>query len=235
MCVQLAALYYLKHARALAATAQGKRATGSGPLSGRIPNASAAAMNDVLVLFAVLLGMWSRVALYCIVAMMMQAVCQRLGLPLSWNVCFAVQSGTPLQLLAATAAWEGSVVGRVVLLLLACRVHVDLEHCRWLSVACVCCLPGSNSLGGLIAAAAAYYDPAFPKKARLSADSVKDSKAKPARPQSADGNASPTIRKVDFEHNLRRKLEAKAKTDPQYVDHGINNVMEEVFAEQKND
>ena len=50
-------------------------------------------------------------------------------------------------------------------MLLVCQWHVQLKHCKCISVFCVLALPGSGCLGGLLAAAMAYEHPAFPNPA----------------------------------------------------------------------
>jgi hypothetical protein len=156
-------LFYLNHVRSQAATAQGKNTTGhrtvaAGTLDGTLA--------IVLAIFAVLTHLCIRILVHCLRCMCGWCIAHVFALPLTWNVCVAVTTGMPLQVLAGATALEGSTVGMVLLLLWACGMHLPRQQCRCFSAACVAFLPGSASLAGIVAIVSAYYDPAFPRDAQ---------------------------------------------------------------------
>ena len=157
--VDRGSLYYLLHTRMSAATAYGCRKSGGRLSAAGAMQRCAEYLPDIAV---VLLLAWVHVGIICAITALLWATTEALGAHVSWHVCLGLVMRMPLQVLARTAAVEGSILGQVLCMLIIVQFHVQPLHCRYLSVLCVCCLPGNADLGGILAAVAAWYDPAFP-------------------------------------------------------------------------
>ena len=90
----------------------------------------------------VLLLAWVHVGMICAITALLWATTEMLGVPVSWHVWLALVMRMPLQVLALTAAMEGSALGQALCMLILVQFHVEARHCRYLSVLCVCLLFG---------------------------------------------------------------------------------------------